>query len=1174
MKSEKKQIGAYLIQKTLGGGGMGVVYLVEDQEGGGQYALKLLSSSQTPTEQEARRFRREFLTLVRLRHKNIIEVYESGIYKDALYFVMEFVQGPTLSAHFLSSDIPKEDQVEARLFYLNQPNRILDILKATQQICDALAWIHNQGIIHRDLKPDNIMMTSDSTVKLLDFGIAKRWGKQEHTQVGSIMGTFTYISPEQAECEDVDGRSDLYSLGVILYELLMGRPPFVAEEPIGRLYMHLHKPPPLPRTINPHIHPELERIVLRLLEKTPAKRYNRAEDLKTALSDVVQTIRYATGAQTQPKLDIPDFHIRNIELIGRTQERTSLLKHVSALHESKGGLLLLSGQRGIGKTKLARNILATARQQNIECCTARCVSEAPPYAVYQELLEQLRVLLTMQHDTHPSTLWGEQGQAWFSMMQGVVIESKPDEDSILDTLSTSSGARTEEEKAQLFESCRTILEAALHITPLILFIDDLMFADEISLELTEHLIVWNAHAATPHKLLIIGTFRNEDLGSEHPLHRILLHLSAKRLYQLYDLQPLSRDEVREMATSMLGLPPAEEALEQLMRQSIGIPFFVEELIKAWEEEKHLMEAGDCWYLLTHAFAGEETSSDPGKLPPSLKKRLLRRLDRISETSTQVISWLAVVGQESTFELLQELSELPETPFLECIEEVLQHKILLEDWSTGVERYRFAHPEFQEVLYQQLTEDQKLLAHGRVAATFKESHATESNFEQLAHHFLLANEREQGAWYLLLAAEQQLRALAYHSTWELIEQCTHIAEQHQDDILFQPTSTWWIRVQQAQLELLEHTGRYREGIACAQTALQKLPKASKRAPLLRWLATFYRHTGQHTDALQCIQEAFDENPHETELRPFLLLESGRIYAIQGKNSAALEALREALAWSISKEIAWEEGRICRMVGHTLHNKGELEEAATHYERALSLAETCKDHRGFVAALCSQAALLLDKGQTAQAFRTIQRALEEAENVDDRRAFCIASSILGELQLERRLFAEAHESFSVALQGIQELGELRIESEIQAWLGRLAFEQEHYPAARKHFEIGLEHTRQVNNRLQELWIRCQLTLVDFHQKKRDTSELIEELKRILHIAEKMGGIPMILQCRCTLGRLYRRTRQYDAAKAQLIAARFLADSIGHRRILGHVERERFLLQPSYTRPRRIQHERTHI
>lgn len=1145
----EQQIGVYRILKTLGGGNMGVVYLAEDTEGGGMYALKRLSASLSPSEREVRRFRREFMTLSRLRHPNIVEVYESGIDHESLYFIMEYVQGPTLRQHFLPSHPPEEPEKHAEwLAKFNTNERILNVLNIAIQICDALTWIHSYGIIHRDLKPENMLLKSAQHIKLLDFGIAKRYGGQEETsQSRAIMGTLTYISPEQAQCVDVDGRSDLYTLGVILYELLTGRPPFMSPEPIGRIYMHLnHQPAPL-RDWNPHIAPALEDIVLKLLEKDPWERYQRAEDVREAL----ETLLASSGVDQPgavPGLQVPQLRISDPNFVGRERERSELLQQIDGLRAmQRGGFVLLSGGSGIGKTRLAREIMSTARIQQVECYLARCYKESPPYTAYQEVMEQVRTALSAREEMYTERLWGSLAETWFSMM----YSAGPSEgiDALTPSIPDASG-----EKHLLFDTLRQMLERILEHEPVLIVLDDLMFADETSLELTEYLVQHLIEGEKSYPLMILGIFRNEDVNTEHPLNQCLMRLSTPhQQYRLYDLPALSQPEVVEMASSMLGLPPAPEALEQLMLQSQGIPFFVEELLKAWDEDKQMVEGGDCWYLLANAFAEDNQPSSLSELPPTLQKRLLHRLQRISASAKELATWIAICGQEASFEMLLSLTGWNEAELLSCLEQLLQHKILAEDWTAGIERYRFYHPGIPKTLLSPLAPEEKRKFHLRAAQAFKQSQQIEVSFELLAHHFLEAGEISQGGWYLLLAAEQQLRALANLSAEELLQRCKELLQTYPNEPLLQPHSSWWLRYLTARLESLENAGRYKEGLEELNEALNQYPETMDPAPFLRWQAAFYRHTGDYGSALECIQKALAHTPTESEWRPPILQEAGRIYRIQGKHSAALETLREALSWTIAKEQHSQQGRLYGLIGEVLHQKGDYSEAKMYYQRSLETATQHNDRYGEIEAICRVASLELDRGQTTDTLQHLDHSLSLAREVGARQLECVALSFHGQLSLARKDFDRAEQMLREALTMSSELGIRRLESELLGYLGILFYCDQRYPSARIYLEEGLNKAIHVGAQTIEHRIRIYLCAVDIAQQQRSAQELVDELDLILREAEQSETLEIILLSRIITAHVLSRSHDGSRADDQLVAARFLAKESGHFRLLAAVEQE---------------------
>lgn len=1152
----EQKIGVYRILKTLGGGNMGVVYLVEDTEGGGMYALKRLSASLSPSEREVRRFRREFMTLSRLRHPHIVEVYESGIDHESLYFVMEYVQGPTLRQHFIPGSPPEEPEKHADwLAKFNTNERILNVLNIAIQICDALTWIHNYGIIHRDLKPENILLKSAQHIKLLDFGIAKRYGGQEETsQSRSIMGTLTYISPEQAQCVDVDGRSDLYTLGVILYELLTGRPPFMSPEPIGRIYMHLnHQPSPL-REWNPHIAPALEDIVLKLLNKDPWERYQRAEDVREAL-EVLMASSGVDQPGAVPGLQVPQLRISDPAFVGRHHQREELLQQVDDLKEMRrGGFVLLSGGSGIGKTRLARELMSSARSQQVECYLARCYKESPPYTAYQEIMEQVQTALNARDDMYTERMWGSLAETWFSMM----YQAGPSEgiDAHTPSIPDASG-----EKHILFDTLRQMLERILQEEPMLIVLDDLMFADETSLELTEYLVKHLIEGEKSYPLMILGIFRNEDVNMEHPLNQCLMRLSTpQQLYRLYDLPALSQQEVVEMASSMLGLPPAPQTLEQLMLQSQGIPFFVEELLKAWDEDEQMVEGGDCWYLLANAFAEENTTSSLDDLPPTLQKRLLHRLQRISEAAKTLATWIAICGQEASFEMLLCLTGWNESDLLSCLEQLLQHKILAEDWTAGIERYRFYHPGIPKTLLSPLASEQKQQYHLQAAHALKQSQQVEVSFELLAHHFLEAGEISQGAWYLLLAAEQQLRALASHSAEELLVRCKELLRDYPNEPLLHPESSWWLRYHTARLEWLESAGRYRDGLESLTEALAEFPGSLDPTPFLRWQAAFYRNTGDYGSALECIQKALAHTPTESEWRPPILQEAGRIYRIQGKHSAALETLREALSWAIAKEQHSQQGRLYGLIGEVLHQKGEYAEAKMYYQRSLETATQHNDRYGEIEAICRVASLELDRGQTVDTLQHLEHSLSLAREVGARQLECVALSFHGQLSLARKQYSQAQQTLREALTMSSELGIRRLESELLGYLGILFYCDQRYPSARIYLEEGLQKAIEVGAQTIEHRIRIYLCVMDVAQQQRPYDQVVEELEQLLRQAEQSETLETILLARIMSAHVHGLSHNRSVAEDELIAARYLARESGHFRLLAAVEQEQVQLSQS--------------
>jgi serine/threonine-protein kinase len=272
--------GRYRVMSRLGSGGMADVFLAEDQQLGRKVALKLLHHRFAQDPDFVERFRREAQAAAGLQHPNVVSVYDRGTFDDTYYIAMEYLPGRSLK-QLIRQEAPLD------------PLRAIDI---TIQILKAARFAHRRGVIHRDLKPHNVIVDDSGHAKVTDFGIA-RAGASDMTETGSIMGTAQYLSPEQAQGHPVNAGSDLYSIGVVLYEMLTGRVPFDADSAVSIALKHVSEAPPPPSSINPNIPPELEQTVLWVLNKNASDRPADADQLITVLEHCREAIASAGAGQ-------------------------------------------------------------------------------------------------------------------------------------------------------------------------------------------------------------------------------------------------------------------------------------------------------------------------------------------------------------------------------------------------------------------------------------------------------------------------------------------------------------------------------------------------------------------------------------------------------------------------------------------------------------------------------------------------------------------------------------------------------------------------------------------------------------------------------------------------------------------------------------------------------------
>lgn len=325
----------YVIEEMLGQGGMSAVYKSTDPNLKRVVAIKVIHSHLSNNPDFVQRFEEEAAAVAQLRHHGIIQVYDFNRDDDLYYMVLEFVPGETIQDH---------------LKRLNDSGRKLSPKSAIEymaSICDAVDYAHQRGMIHRDIKPANLMLTTTGQLILMDFGIAKIVGGTRHTATGAVVGTAMYMSPEQIKGEQPDRRTDIYSLGVTLFEMVSGRPPFDAESAMTLMMMHINDPVPDPRKLNPDIPEPLVAIINKALAKDPNHRYQTAAQMAAAL--------------------------RNALSVGSSAPNATMMEDATLMKQARGTTI----EKPVAGTYVESTPIAAARGTRVESSMQSSVYSAP-----------------------------------------------------------------------------------------------------------------------------------------------------------------------------------------------------------------------------------------------------------------------------------------------------------------------------------------------------------------------------------------------------------------------------------------------------------------------------------------------------------------------------------------------------------------------------------------------------------------------------------------------------------------------------------------------------------------------------------------------------------------------------------------------------------------------------
>ncbi len=697
----------YRLDADLGMGGMGGVYRAHDALLDRDVAVKLLSASGLGTEGRERMLR-EAQAIAKLNHANIVQVHDAGQLDGTPFIVMELVEGESLH------DRPPQD--------------FADIVEVARQICAALDHAHANGIVHRDLKPENVILGSDGSAKLMDFGLARSVASRFTTE-GEISGTVFYLAPELALGQDFDGRADLYSLGVMLYELITSELPFARGDPLTVISQHIHATVVPPRSKNPKIPPLLEQLILQLLSKNPAERPDSASAVRQLL-EAPSLLDPEAGTDREQSL------VARI-MRGRFVGRSSEFKQAKALWAQaaagQGQTLLISGEPGIGKTRLLRELVTHVEVSGGQAFIGEAYEEAgAPYAPFAQILRR-----TLQRAAQEGVTLSEINLADLLVLAPELRPSYPD-------VPPNPPLKPEAEQQRQFESVVAMLSAVGERTPTLLAIDDAHWADSGSLALLRHL----ARRTRRQPVLLVLTYREVELDEARPLNEALLDLDRNRLATRLKLARFSLEETGELLQAIFEEEITPEFLNAIYRETEGNPFFIEEVCKALVEGGKVYFENGRWH---------RPGMDELAIPQSVRMAIQSRISALPEPTQDILRLAAILGREFEYETLATASELEEDALIEALETAEQAQLIEEVNGSGEVTFSFVHALIPSTLAEGVRTLRRRKLHRRAADAIRS--ARPENFEAIAYHYEEAGEEALSLEYYVKAGERAAKAYA-------------------------------------------------------------------------------------------------------------------------------------------------------------------------------------------------------------------------------------------------------------------------------------------------------------------------------------------------------------------------------------------------------------------------------
>jgi predicted ATPase len=736
------EVAGYEVLSLLGSGGMGVVYRARQRSLERHVALKLLPEECAQDPVWLARFRREARTASALNHPHICTIYDTGECAGRLFLSMELIEGHTLEA------------------LVSQRRPVEELARLIQQAARALAAAHAAGVVHRDIKPANLMVRDDGIVKVLDFGLARHLPTSEGqgsepagkgSEPGTHVGTILYMSPEQAQAQPVSTASDIFSLGLVLYELATGQHPFLADSDFAILHALIWRAPVPPSRLNPEVPAALEALIHQMLAKEPQLRPT-AKEVDAALARLIDKSR------GEPESPLPRPGRR--PTVGRQQERAALLAGFESAAAGRGLLVCVTGEPGLGKSTLVEDFLdelaASGRPHSV--AHGRCSERLAGAEAYLPVLEALDSLLKGQGGAGAAELMKQEAPTWYVQLAPLAANDP----SLAGVLAAAQGASQERLKREL----GVFLDEVSRRRPLVMFLDDVHWADPSSTDLLSYL----GGRCAELRLLLVLTYRPSDLLlGRHPFGPVKLDLQARGVCHEMPLSLLSPTDLeRYLTLAFPGHRFPGEFVAVVHARTEGNPLFMVELLR-YLRDRGVIAERDGWEL------AQAIPDFQRELPESVRSMIQRKIDQLGEADRRLLTAASVQGPQFDAVVVarvlgREAAEVEER--LEVLERVhglvrLVRELTFPDGTLTL-RYGFVHMLYQNALYDSLRPTRKAAWCAAAAEALLSYHGGQGAAvaAQLALLFKSARDFGRAADHFLLAARNAAEVSAHQEAAEL------------------------------------------------------------------------------------------------------------------------------------------------------------------------------------------------------------------------------------------------------------------------------------------------------------------------------------------------------------------------------------------------------------------------
>jgi predicted ATPase/predicted Ser/Thr protein kinase len=725
------EVAGYELLGELGRGGMGVVYKARDPRLGRHVAIKFLKAEYAGHPERLERFEREARTASALNHPYICTVHQAGLHHGQPFIVMELIEGRTLR-ELTGQRLPVPRL--ARLF---------------AQAAQALGAAHAAGVVHRDVKPDNLMVRDDGYIKVVDFGLARirpaslgAGPTGPGTEPGLLVGTPHYMSPEQARGEALDSATDVFALGVTLYELATGQHPFAADSWPAVLHAIQALPAVPAARLRPDIPVALDGLLLKMLHKDARLRPTAAE--VAAGLDALAMAGVPGGERGDPA---------RRHTVGRQRERQALRAALAAAAEGRGLFVCVTGEPGLGKTTLVEDFLAElADGRAYGIARGRCSERLAGAEAYLPFLEALEDLTRGPGGEAAARFLKAAAPTWHAQLAAA---DDPAAGGAADAARAFSQERLKRELV-------AFLQELAGLRPVVLFFDDMHWADASTVALLAYL----GGKCAALRLLVVLTYRPSEMRlRQHPFLQLQLELQGHSRCREVALGFLSRPDVEQyLALEFPGYGCPGQLVDLILGKTEGNPLFMADLLRYLRDRGTIAEVQGQWGL-TRAL--EDLA---GELPESVRSMVQKKIDRLSESDRRLLMAASVQGHEFDSAVVARVLGLEAAEVEERLEVLERVHVLVRclreqefpDRTLTV-HYAFVHVLYQNSLYAALRPTRKAQLSAAAAQVLLGFYAARSAevAAELAFLFEAGRDPARAAEHFLTAARNAADVFAYH-----------------------------------------------------------------------------------------------------------------------------------------------------------------------------------------------------------------------------------------------------------------------------------------------------------------------------------------------------------------------------------------------------------------------------